>query len=80
MADISSTDKSHPIAQHPDYPRLWPALPIPSMRTIGNEVDDGRLRRWSGQPHRSEIDKCRPGCCTLLLHGLALTAPEAVDR
>jgi hypothetical protein len=35
MADISSTDKIHPIAQHPDYPRLWSALPIPSMRTTG---------------------------------------------
>jgi hypothetical protein len=43
---------------------------IPSMRTIGNEVNDGRLRRWSGQPHRSGIDGCRAGCCTLVLHRL----------
>jgi hypothetical protein len=68
MADISSTDKSHPIAQHPDYSRLWPALPILSMRTIGNEVDDGRLHRWSGQWRRSGIDGCQLGCCTLVLH------------
>jgi hypothetical protein len=38
------------------------------MRTIGNKVDDGRLRRGSGQWRRSGIDGCRPGCCTLVLH------------
>jgi len=32
----------------------------PSMRTIGNEVDDGRLRRWSGQWRRSGLDGCPP--------------------
>ena len=41
---------------------------IPSMRTIGNEVDDGRLRTWSGQWRRSGIDGCQLGCCTLVLH------------
>src|ERR1019366_3654150 len=41
---------------------------VPSMRTIGNEVDDGRLRRWSGQWRRSGNDGCQLGCCTLVLH------------
>jgi hypothetical protein len=35
-----------------------------SMRTIGNEVSEGRLRRWLGQPHRFQTDRCRLGCCT----------------
>jgi hypothetical protein len=41
------------------------------MRTIGNEVNDARLRRSIGQPHRSGIGGCRSGCCTLLLRGFA---------
>jgi hypothetical protein len=39
-----------------------------SMRTIGNEVSDGRLRRRPGGLHRSGTDSCRPGCCILLPH------------
>jgi hypothetical protein len=48
------------------------AIPVPeltsSMRTTGNEVNEGRLRRWPGQIRRFGTDKRRPGCCTLLLH------------
>ena len=39
-------------------------LPRPSMRTIGNPVNEGRLRRWPDQPQRSGIDGGRLGCCT----------------
>jgi hypothetical protein len=41
-----------------------------SMRTIGNGVSDGRLRRWSGQV-RSGIDGCR-----LLCKQVGDTVPE----
>ena len=40
-------------------------------RTIGNEVNDGRLRSSEAQPHRSGISGCRSGCCTLLLRHFA---------
>jgi hypothetical protein len=38
------------------------------MRTIGNGVNEGRLRRWSGQSGRSGIGGCQRGCCTFPLH------------
>ena len=39
------------------------------MRTIGTEVNDGRLRRSLDHSSRSETGRRQPGCCTLLLHG-----------
>ena len=55
-------------------PRQDPRHLIPSMRTIGNGVNEGRLRRWPGQVRRSGADGCRPGCCTLLLHCFLVAA------
>ncbi len=48
--------------------RKRPACLTTSMRTSGNEVDDRRLRKLTGQWRRSRIVGCRPGCCTSLLH------------
>jgi hypothetical protein len=45
-------------------PRLVRGVLTPSMRTIGNEVNDGHLRRWPGQRRRSEIGESQAGCCT----------------
>jgi hypothetical protein len=42
------------------------------MRTIGNAVSEGHLRRSPGRCRRSGIDGCQPGCCTLVLHGFRL--------
>jgi hypothetical protein len=57
----------------------WPGGMTTSMRTMGNEVNDGRLRRWRSQQSRSGLDGCQPGCCTFVLHRfhlLGFTAPE----
>jgi hypothetical protein len=62
----------------------WPSSGVGGRGRFAVELnrgteEQGRLRRWLGQWSRSGISECRPGCCTLLLHGLTLTAPEAVD-
>jgi len=54
---------------------------ILSMRTIGNEVNDGRLRRFPSRWRRSGIDGCQPGCCTFVLHRFKLRPCQlACDR
>ena len=50
-----------------------------SMRTIGNEVDSGRLRKSTSQRHRSGIGECRPGYCTLLLHASLVRSDLQLD-
>jgi hypothetical protein len=45
-----------------------------AMRAIGNEVNDGRLRRWRGQQSRSGLNGCQPGCRTFVLHASSTRA------
>ena len=69
--DRLAHDLDRPLGERPVGPCLVRGAQLtPSMRTIGTEVNDGRLRRWPGQRQRLGTGECQPGCCTLLLHRL----------
>jgi hypothetical protein len=72
-----------------EYPRSTPGdlpighvagTPVPSVRTTGNQVGDGRIRSVRGHPRFVAVTGDRLGCCTLVLHvGLLTLKRQIVD-